>query len=154
MNKKLFVLLFLSLTQLISSVPSVSASINVEEISTQKCFSEEKAQTTKKANIYQIINNSTSNTIFIQYKSLESLVVSDSIKSSSSVIYKDSSIEGSYYLKVSPSTINYYITATKKDKDFQICFISFPKEGNEFKLSDKNNTNPNIKTATYNIISN
>ena len=154
MNKKLFVLLFLSLTQVISSVPSVSASINVEEISTQKCFSEENAQTTKKANIYQIINNSTSNTIFIQYKSLTSLVISDSIKYSSSVIYKDSSNEGSYYLQVSPSTINYYITATKKDKDFQICFISFPKEGNEFKLSDKNKSNPNIKTATYNIISN
>ena len=154
MNKKLFLLLFLSLTQFISSVPSVSASINVEEISSQKCFSEENAQETKNSSIYQIINNSTSNTVFIQYKSLSSLIISDSIKDSSTVIYKDSSSEGSYYLHLTPSTINYYITANKKDKDFQICFMSFPKEGNEFKLIDKNNTNSNIKTATYNIISN
>ena len=125
MPKKLSILLFLYLFHIIVSNQKVSATLTLEDISTQKCFSTQNTQSTENSMVYQISNNSTSGTIFIQYKSLKTMIVSDSIKDESSVIYKDSENLGNYYLQMSSSKNNYYITATKKDEDFQICFISF-----------------------------
>ena len=153
MPKKLSILLFLYLFHIIVSNQKVSATLTLEDISTQKCFSTQNTQSTENSMVYQISNNSTSGTIFIQYKSLKTMIVSDSIKDESSVIYKDSENLGNYYLQMSSSKNNYYITATKKDEDFQICFISFNQYGNQFKHKS-NETNSNIKTASYNIITN
>ena len=133
MPKKLSILLFLYLFHIIISNQKVSATLTLEDISTQKCFSTQNTQSTENSIIYQISNNSTSGTIFIQYKSLKAMIISDSIKDESSVIYKDSENLGNYYLQMSSSKNNYYITATKKDEDFQICFISFNQYGNLFK---------------------
>ena len=148
MKKKLIFFLILYLTHIITSNPTVSASINVEDISTQKCFSAENAQTNEQTKVYQINNNSTSNTIFIQYKSLTNIIISDSIKDDS-VIFKSSENLGSFYLNMLPGKNNYYITITPKDNDYQICFDSFPNAGKEFIPNAKN---INIKTANYDVI--
>ena len=152
MKQKLFIFIFLYLFHAIISDPIISASINVEEISNQKCFSSQNDQSNQKTSIYQIINNSTSNTIFIQYKSLSSFIVSDSIKDESSIIYKNMENMGSYYLNMDTAKNNYYISISKNDNDFQICFVSFSQKGNNFKLNDKENTN--IKKASYDLITN
>ena len=152
MKQKIFVFIFLYLFHVIISSPTISGSLNIEDITVQKCFSSENDLSNQKTNIYQIINNSTSNTIFIQYKSLSNIIISDSIKDESSVIYKDSENLGSYYLNMDKAKNNYYVTINKKDNDFKICFQSFSQNGNDFKLNEKNNTN--IKTASYNLITN
>ena len=151
MKQKIFIFIFLYLFHAIISSPTISASLILEDISKQKCFSSENNLSIQKKNIYQLINNSTSNTIFIQYKSLSNIIISDSIKDESSVIYKDSENIGSYYLNMDKAKNNYYITIEKKDTDFKICFVSFSQKGNDFKLNENNN---NIKTATYNLITN
>ena len=152
MKQKLNIFIFLYLFHVIISSPSISASINVEDISIQKCFSAENDQSNEKTNIYQITNNSTSNTIFIQYKSLSNIIISDSIKDEPTIIYKNSEKIGSYYLNMDISKNSYYVTISKNDNDFKICFISFCQKGNSFKLNDK--TNNTIKTASYNLITN
>ena len=152
MKQKIFVFIFLYLFHVIISSPTISGSLNIEDITVQKCFSSENDLSNQKTNIYQIINNSTSNTIFIQYKSLSNIIISDSIKDESSVIYKDSENLGSYYLNMDKAKNNYYVTINKKDNNFKICFQSFSENGNDFKLNEKNNTN--IKTASYNLITN
>ena len=152
MKQKIFIFIFLYLFHAIISSPTITASLNLEDISNQKCFSAENDLSNQKTNIYQINNNSTSNTIFIQYKSLSNIIISDSIKDESSVIYKASENLGSYYLNMDTAKNNYYVTINKKDTDFQICFVSFSQKGNDFKLNEKTNTN--IKTATYNLITN
>ena len=148
MKKKIIFFLFLYLTRIITSNPTVSASINVEDISIQKCFTAENTQSTEQTKVYQINNNSTSNTIFIQYKSLTNIIISDSIKDDSA-IFKSSDNLGSFYLNMLPGKNNYYITITPKDNDYQICFDSFPNAGKEFIPNAKNT---NIKTATYDVI--
>ena len=149
MEKKLILLLFLSLFHIITSNTSVSFSINIEDILTQKCFSAENIQTNENTKIIQINNNSTSNTIFIQYKYLTNIVISETINDDSTVIFKDSENLGSYYLNMKSAKNNYYITITPKADDYQICFVSFPNLGKEFEQDSKN---LNIKTATYGII--
>ena len=123
MKQKLSIFIFLYLFNVFISSPTISSSINVEDISTQKCFSSENDQANANINIYQIINNSTSNTIFIQCKSLSNIIISDSIKEESSVIYKNSESIGNYYLTMEKSQNNYYVSITKNDNDFKIYFV-------------------------------
>ena len=149
MNKKIVLFIFLYLSKIIISAPSISAILSIEEISTQKCFSAKNAQSEAKTKIYQITNNSTSNTVFIQYMSLSEIIISDSIKEDASVIFKDSQNLGSYYLNMKEINSNYYITTTEKTNDYIICFESFPNTGKEFK---QNSNNTNIKLASYQVI--
>ena len=119
MKKKIIFFLFLYLTRIITSNPTVSASINVEDISIQKCFSAENTQSTEQTKVYQINNNSTSNTIFIQYKSLTNIIISDSIKDDSA-IFKSSDNLGSFYLNMLPGLIILIISILKKIKFFTL----------------------------------
>ena len=111
MKQKIFVFIFLYLFHVIISSPTISGSLNIEDITVQKCFSSENDLSNQKTNIYQIINNSTSNTIFIQYKSLSNIIISDSIKDESSVIYKDSENLGSYYLNMDKAKNNFFFSS-------------------------------------------
>ena len=60
MKQKLSIFIFLYLINVFISSLTISASINVEDISTQKWFSSENDPANANTiNIYQIINNST-----------------------------------------------------------------------------------------------
>ena len=149
MKKKFLILIFLYLFNIINSTPSISANINIEEISSQKCFSAQNNQAIEKTIIYQINNNGNSSTIFIQYKSVSSIIISDSINENSQVLFKDSENLGSYYLNMLPSKNVYYITITPKNEDYKICFESFPNLGKQFEPKEKSN----IKVASFDMIS-
>ena len=150
MKMQLLILTVLYLANIITSTPAISANINLEEISSQKCFSSANDQTNEKTKIYQINNNGTSNTIFIQYISLSNIIISDSIDENSQVIFKDSENLGSHYLNMLPSKNAYYITITPKNEDYKICLVSFPHLGKEFEPKQKSN----IKIASFDMISN
>ena len=148
----LLILLFNS----IHPVPKVNTLINIEDIvNTQKCFHNKEqlnsgSEEDKKMTIYELSNNSTSNTVFIQYKSTKNFVVSESFQDDSSIIYKEASKSGSYYLNMNPSKSKYYVVIENDSNPHKICFASFPEKGNQFTLCEKN---PNIKLASYDIIS-
>ena len=150
-NFLLFFFLLL-LSHLIYTAPTIDTVINSEEIlGVQLCYGNQNTnQNTQKTIIYQLNNNSTSNTIFIQYKSVKSFVVSESIEDDSSIIYKDSETSGSYYLNMNSAKNKYYITLESNDKNHKICLYSFPDRGNIFTPSKKNN---NIKKAPYDLLS-
>ena len=145
-----FIFILLLSINLIHSEPKINTSINEEDIlGTQKCF-DNKEQTSLKMTIYEIKNNSTSNTIFIQYLSVKNFVISESLNDDSSILYKDSTQSGSYYLNMNIGKNKYYIIIENDSKPHKICFLSFPKKGNVFSPIK---TNSNIKISSYELLS-
>jgi hypothetical protein len=104
----------------------------------------------KKMKIYELNNNSTKYTAFIQYKSIKNFVVSESFQDDSSIIYKEASKSGSYYLNMNSAKSKYYVVIENDSNPHKICFVSFPERGKQFNLSEKNT---NIKFASYDILS-
>ena len=157
MTKVLFSLYLLTLLfNFIHPTPKINISINTEDIvNTQKCFDNKQqlnsgSEEDKKMTIYELSNNSTSNTVFIQYKSIKNFVVSESFQDDSSIIYKEASKSGSYYLNMNSAKTKYYVVIENDSNPHKICFISFPEKGKQFHLSEKN---ANIKLASYDILS-
>ena len=146
-------ILLLLISNFINSTPTIDISINIEELlENQKCFNNQKSSISDNNQnmvIYELNNNSTSNTIFIQYKSLTKFVISESLNDDSSTLYKDSKTSGSYYLRMNPSKNNYYIFLENNENDSQICFYSFLNDGNAFAPTE-NNTN--IKLSSYELL--
>ena len=146
-------ILLLLISNFINSTPTIDISINIEELlENQKCFNNQKSSISDNNQnmvIYELNNNSTSNTIFIQYKSLTKFVISESLNDDSSTLYKDSKTSGSYYLRMNPSKNNYYIFLENNENDSQICFYSFLNDGNTFAPTE-NNTN--IKLSSYELL--
>ena len=125
---------------------------NKELVSSQKCFtSAENSESSTK--IYEIINDLSSNTIFIQYSYLESFSIYESnIDSNSSLLYKNqgNSTEnfGYYYLTMNSSVFKYYIKFDAGNK-FKICLNSFVNKGNSFVLNPENNK---TKISTFSLM--
>ena len=157
-NLNYFSFLYLSILLLLNfiySTPSIDFSINIEELlENQKCFNNKEQNTStsinnKKISKYELINNSTSNTIFIQYKSVKKFEISESINDDSSTLYKDSKTSGSYYLKMNRAKNNYYIFLENNENDYKICFYSLLNDGNTFTPT---NNNINIKLSSYELL--
>jgi hypothetical protein len=116
MTKIVFPLYLLIL--LINSIyptPKINTSIKAEDtVNTQKCFDNKEqmnsgSEEDKKMTIYELNNNSTKYTVFIQYKSIKNFVVTESFKDDSSIIYKEASKSGSYYLNMNSAKSKYYV---------------------------------------------
>ena len=157
MRKFVFSLyLLILLFNFIHPAPKINISINIEDIvNTQKCYDNKQqlnsgSEEDKKITIYELSNNSTSNTVFIQYKSIRNFVVSESFQDDSSIIYKETSKTGSYYLNMNSAKSKYYVVIDNDSNPHKICFTSFQEKGKQFIHSDKN---INIKLASYDILS-
>jgi len=157
MKKIVFSLyLLILLINFIHPTPKINHSINAEDIfNTQKCFDNKQqlnsgSEEDKKMTIYELNNNSTSNTIFVQYKSIKNFVVSESFQDDASIIYKEASKSGSYYLNMNSAKSKYYVVIENDSNPHKICFASFPEKGKQFNLREKNT---NIKFASYDILS-
>ena len=151
-NSLFYFFIFLLLSNLIYSAPDIFASINEEDIfGNQKCFDNknQKYSDSNKLTIYEVNNNSTKNTIFIQYKSVKKFVISESFDDDKSILYKDSSTSGSYYLNMNSAKSKYYITIENASNIHKICFSSFLEKGNLF---IPNKSNRNIKKASYELL--
>ena len=152
-----YIFLLLLTINFVNSEPKINSSIKVEDIlGTQKCF-DDKDQTNSGSNndntkmtIYEIKNNSTSNTIFIQYLSVKNFVVSESFNDDSSILHKDSAQSGIFYLNMNTGKSKYYVIIEKDSKPHKICFFSFPKKGNIFSPTK---SNKNIKISSYELLS-
>ena len=151
MGKKLILFIFLYLISIIYSTPTVSISLSLEDILTQKCYPDKSNQPQQNPVIYEISNNSTSNTVFIQFTGINNILITDSLQNGASSLYKSELNSGSYYLNLSPDKSKYYISVNKNSNNFKICFVSFPQMGNIFVQSL---TNPNIKTSSFEILTN
>ena len=137
---------------LVYSAPNIFSSINEKDIfGTQKCFDNknQRYSDSNKLTIYEINNNSTKNTIFIQYKFVKNFMVSISFDDDKSILYKDSSDSNSYYLNMNSGTNKYYIIIDNDSNTHKICFSSFLERGNLFIPSKSNN---NIKKASYELL--
>ena len=147
-SSPLNILIFLLSLNLIYSVPKVSTSINVEAIlGTQKCL--EGKTDNEKNTIYELINNSTENTVFIQYTSAKKFVISESFTDDSSILHKESKESSSYYLNMNSAKNNYYIILENDSNPHKICFYSFPEKGNIFTPDEDNS---NIKVSSYELL--
>ena len=151
-NKFLQSIVLLLLSNFIYTDITIDTIINTEEIlGVQNCYeNKDLNNNNKKATIYQLNNNSTSNTIFIQYRASKAFVVSESIEDDSSILYKGSNSSGSYYLYMNLGKDKYYVSVESNDKNHKICFYSFPDKGNIFTPSK---INSNIKKAPYELLS-
>ena len=149
----IYLSILLLLSALIKSTPIIDESIDIEELlEKQKCFNNKDQNVSnsndKKMTIYELNNNSTSNTIFIQYKYVKNCVVSESLNDDSSILYKDSKTSGSYYLNMNSAKNKYYIILENDANNHKICFYSFINKGNIF-TSLKNT---NIKLSSYELL--
>ena len=151
----LYFSILLLISNFIKSTPSIDTSINVEDLlEAQKCFDnkDQKASSSndnKKMTIYELNNNSTTNTIFIQYKSVKQFVISESFNDDSSILYKDSKASGFYYLNMNSAKSKYYIILENDSNNHKICFSSFIEKGNIFTPIKKNT---NIKLSSYELL--
>ena len=155
-NFVLSIFLFLLLSNLIYSAPKINTFINLDDIvNSQRCFDNKEQMNSgssddKKMTIYELRNNSTCNTVFIQYKSTKRIVVSESIQDDSSILYKETLSSGSCYLNMNSAKNKYYIIIENDSKSHKICLFSFPDKGNTFIPNEKNS---NIKLSSYEILS-
>ena len=153
----IYIFLLILISNQIYSTPTNNTSINVDDIiDTQKCYDniEQKSSTSgdsQKLTVYELNNNSTSNTIFIQYISIKNIIISDSMQDDKSILYKESSDSGFYYLNLNSAKSKYYIILENSTKNHKICFLAFPEKGKEFSL-DNNHPNPYIKNVSYEMI--
>lgn len=147
-SSPLNILFFLLSLNLIYSVPKVSTSINVEDIlGIQKCF---KGKTdNEKHTIYELINNSTENTVFIHYTSVKKFIISESFIDESSILHKESKESSSYYLNMNSAKNNYYIILENDSNPHKICFYSLPEKANIF-IFDEDTSN--IKVSSYELL--
>ena len=154
-NINIYFLFILLLTiDIIHSTPKENNEIKVDEIlGIQKCFDFNKINAkddNKTMVIYEINNNSTKNTVFIQYNSVKQIAISDSFKDESSILYTSLESSGSYYLNMKFEKQKYYIALESDSKPYKICFIAFPQKANIFTPIEKNK---NIKLASYELLS-
>ena len=84
MGKKLTLFIFLYLISIIYSTPTVSISLSLEDILTQKCYPDKSNQPQQNPVIYEISNNSTSNTVFIQFSGINNILITDSLQNGAS----------------------------------------------------------------------
>ena len=137
----------------INTQASITKTIENKELtSSQNCFTsaDHSGSSTK---IYEIINNLSSNTIFIQYNDLESFYIYESdFNSDSSILYKikriTSNSYGYYYLTMNSAVSKYYIKFDARNQ-FKICLNSFVNKGNLFELK---NDNTKTKISTFSLM--
>ena len=151
-ESKLSLIFFLYFTIFVNTqtISSIDKSIYIKDILySQKCYNDISKE--KKENIiFEINNNSTSNKIFIQYKSVSKFVIYDSLTNDANLIHKESSNFGSYYLSLTPEKSKYYIKISYEDNSsYKICFFSFEGKGNTFQYE---NNKSGIKQANYELI--
>ena len=147
-----FIFFVLLLTfDVIISTPTENTKINTEDIlGIQKCFDGKSSEDKNiKMIIYELNNNSTKDTIFIQYKSVKKIAISESMEEDSSILYKNLESSGSYYLNMKSEKEKYYIILENESKPHKICLTSFPDKGNLF-IPKKEN--PNIKLSSYQLL--
>jgi len=120
-----------------------------------QCFHVEKSAFGEKEEIaYELINDGLHKTVFIQFKSIESIIIHKSDQTPSSIIFsrkKEEGNFGNFYLEIEKEIHKYYIDIKLSQSDltnFKLCFNAFENKGNSFKkIGDKN-----IKISSYEVI--
>ena len=120
-----------------------------------QCFQVEKSTFGEKEDIsYELMNEGLHKTIFIQFKSVESIIIYKSNQDPSSIIFsrkKEEGNFGNYYLTIEKDIHKYYIDIKLSQSDltnFKLCFNAFENKGNPFKTIE----NKNIKISSYEVI--
>ena len=120
-----------------------------------QCFQVEKSTFGEKEDIsYELMNEGLHKTIFIQFKSVESIIIYKSNQDPSSIIFsrkKEEGNFGNYYLTIEKDIHKYYIDIKLSQSDltnFKLCFNTFENKGNPFKKIE----NKNIKISSYEVI--
>ena len=123
-----------------------------------QCFYLEKITYGKKEEItYELLNDQLNKTLFIQFKSIESIYIFQSNQNPSSIIFskiKDENNFGNFYFTLKDDIKKYFIKIELIQNDlsdldnFKIFFNSFEGKGNGFKnLKDKTQ-----KVSSYEVI--
>ena len=122
---------------------------------TSQCFYLEKTSYGEREEIiYELINNNLEKTLFLQFTSVDSIYIYESVPNLSNIIFSKTKEEdnfGNYYFFVTPNIDKYYIKielSQTEISDYKICFNLFDGKGNSFKA---NIENP-IKTSSFDII--
>ena len=120
-----------------------------------QCFQVEKSTFGEKEEIsYELMNDGFHKTIFIQFKSVESIIIYKSNQDPSSIIYsrkKEEGNFGNFDLTIEKDTHKYYIDIKLSQSDltnFKLCFNAFENKGNPFKKIE----NKSIKISSYEVI--
>ena len=121
-----------------------------------QCFYQEKNIYGENEEItYEIINNNNlDKTLFIQFKSIDSLNIYQSNQDISNIIFSQNKEEnnyGNYYFILKNSIKKYYIKINLSQNEldnYKICFNLFEGKGNSFKAI----TNKSQKVASYDVI--
>ena len=108
-----------------------------------QCFYQEKISYEEKEEItYEILNNNFDRTLFIQFKSVDSIIIYESLQNPSNVIFtrtKDENNFGNYYFILKKNIEKYYIKieiSQEEINDYVMCFNLFEEKGNTFKKDD------------------
>ena len=120
-----------------------------------QCFKVEKNTFGEKEEIdYELINDGLHKTIFIQFKSVESIIIYKSSQEPSSIIFsrkKEEGNFGNFYLTIEKDINKYYIDIKLSQSDltnYKMCFNAFENKGNPFKKVE----NKSIKISSYEVI--
>ena len=120
-----------------------------------QCFYQEKISYEEKEEItYEILNNNFDRTLFIQFKSVDSIIIYESLQNPSNVIFtrtKDENNFGNYYFILKKNIEKYYIKieiSQEEINDYVICFNLFEEKGNTFKKDD----NKSQKISSIDVI--
>lgn len=156
LKNKLFLLYFFIAAALVINSNCLEEIINTKDLNEiTQCFYQEKSIYAEKQEIiYEIINNNYDKTIFIQFKSIESIIIYQSNLEEKSIIYtktKDENNFGNYYFSLKNNIEKYYIKIELRQTDlnnYKICFNLFEGKGNSFlTYSDRHQ-----KVSTYIVI--
>ena len=157
LKKHLFQLYFIIIYLFINSycIEEIINSKDLNEIT--QCFYQEKSTFSDKEEIiYEIINNNYNKTLFIQFRSIESITIYQSNQDLSSIIYtktKEENNFGNYFFIFKKNIEKYFIKVELSHSDlikYKICLNLFDGKGNVFK--EHLDKDINTKIASYIII--
>ena len=142
------ILLFIFLFNIIIICICLEDTINTNDLDeSAQCFYQDKDFYKEKEEIiYEIINNNFNKTLFIQFKSVDSITIYESYDNPSNVIFTRTEEEntfGNYYFTMKKNIDKYYIKieiSQTEIKNYIICFNLFEGRGNSFKdVENKSN---------------
>ena len=141
---------------LIKYINCLEEIINIKDLDeTLQCFYQEKTSYGEKEEIiYELINYNFDKTLFLQFSSVDSIYIYESVPNQSYLLYSKTKEEdnfGSYYFFLKKNIEKYFIKIELSQtelSEFKICFNLFEGKGNPFKkYSDKPQ-----KVASFDII--
>ena len=157
MSKNNKFLIFLLILNIFEPIHLEFVSININDLNEDiSCFTYERESIDDKFDItYELTNSKLNRTLFIQYKSIESIKIYKANQDESSIIHKNTK-EGNefgYYHFMIELNIDKYLINIKGDKNvkdkYKMCLNLFQQGGNIFKKSTEK---PSIKISSYDII--